>query len=295
MAITTIAAGRMEASVDSRGAQLMSLRRDGVEYLWQGDERWWPRRAPVLFPIVGKLRGGVAQTAQGEARMGQHGIARDFEHELVGDDGRALTYELASTERTRASFPFDFTLRMSYGIVGEAALEQRFTVANTGDVDLPFCVGGHPAFNVPLAGTDDDFSDFELRFSRPWTWASPTQCREQDGLIDWGTTIALLDDSDVLPLTHRSFDVDTLFFQGVPDDTVTLVSRRSGRGVRVDFPGFPLLGVWSAAGDAPFIAVEPWTGIATGIDEDDVFEHKRGMTLLAPGAVWERAFTVTLL
>ena len=41
--------------VDELGAQLHSLRRrkDGYEYLWQGDPAIWPGQAPILFPIVG--------------------------------------------------------------------------------------------------------------------------------------------------------------------------------------------------------------------------------------------------
>ena len=43
--------------VDELGAQLHSLRRrkDGYEYLWQGDPAIWPGQAPILFPIVGSL------------------------------------------------------------------------------------------------------------------------------------------------------------------------------------------------------------------------------------------------
>ena len=66
-------------------------------------------------------------------------------------------------------------------------------------------------------------------------------------------------------------------------------------GVKIDFPGFKYIGIWSAAGDAPFVALEPWTGHSTLTSEDDVFEHKRHITLLEPGAVDERSFTVTLL
>ena len=60
--------------------------------------------------------------------------------------------------------------------------------------------------------------------------------------------------------------------------------------MRVDFDGFDYLGVWSAANDAPFVALEPWRGTATGTDEDDVFEHKRGMDFLEPGESAEYAF-----
>ena len=49
-----------------------------------------------------------------------------------------------------------------------------------------------------------------------------------------------------------------------------------------------------AAFDAPFAALEPWLGHATATDEDDVFEHKRDTVLLAPGAVDERSFTLTV-
>ncbi len=38
---------------------------------------------------------------------------------------------------------------MMDALTGDATLTQTFAVTNTGDVDLPFSVGGHPAFNVP--------------------------------------------------------------------------------------------------------------------------------------------------
>ena len=72
--------GRLSAAIDPMGAQLLSLKLDGHEYLWQGDPRFWARRAPVLFPIVGSLRDGRAESAQGPCVMGRHGIARNYEH-----------------------------------------------------------------------------------------------------------------------------------------------------------------------------------------------------------------------
>ena len=81
----------------------------------------------------------------------------------------------------------------------------------------------------------------------------------------------------------------------VPDGTLTLRSRVSGHGVKIDFADFRYIGIWSALGDAQFVALEPWTGFSTLDTEDDVFEHKRDITLLDPGAVDERSFTVTLL
>lgn len=286
--VTSIARGPYEASVDSQGAQLMSIKRDGREYLWQGDPTWWPRRAPVLFPIVGNIRNDRADSAQGEIRFGRHGLARNYDHELVGRTDDSLTYQLDSSDDTRSKFPYNFRLNMTYRLTDEG-LEQHFAVTNTGDVTLPYVVGGHPAFNVPVLGTEgEDFSDYSLVFARPWTCSSPTI---EGGIWNMDKKFQLLDDSDTLHLDHRLFDVDTLMFENVPDRTVRLVGP-AGHGVELDFDGFDYLGVWSAANDAPFVAIEPWRGCATCSDEDDVFEHKRGMDFLEPGESSEYYFTI---
>lgn len=286
--ITSIASGRVAAAVDSAGAQLMSVTLDGGEYLWQRDEKYWPRCAPVLFPIVGNIRDDRATSAQGEVRFGRHGLARNYEHALIAQGEDFLTYELVSTDDTRAKFPFDFCLRMTYRIVDDA-LEQEFYVENTGEVTLPFVVGGHPAFNVPAPGDDADFAAYCLKFAEKWSYTSPTISTET-GLLDWQNRFELLDDSDTLPLTHELFDVDTLTFEDVPGRTITLVGP-AGHGMRVDFEGFDYLGVWSAP-NAPFVALEPWCGTATRTDEDDVFEHKQGMIFLEPGESTTRTFVM---
>ena len=266
----------------------MSVTLDGGEYLWQRDERFWPRCAPVLFPIVGNIRDDRATSAQGEIKFGRHGLARNYEHDLIARGEDSLTYELVSSDDTRAKYPYDFCLRMTYRIVDDA-LEQEFYVENTGDVTLPFVVGGHPAFNVPAPGDDADFSDYCLKFAEKWSYTSPTISTET-GLLDWQDRFTLLEDSDTLPLTHELFDVDTLTFEDVPGRTITLVGP-AGHGMRVDFDGFDYLGVWSAP-NAPFVALEPWCGTATRTDEDDVFEHKQGMMFLKPGESCVKTFVM---
>ncbi|MCC6097798.1 MAG: aldose 1-epimerase family protein [Olsenella sp.] len=287
--MTSIASNGLTATIDSQGAQLMSLTRDGGECLWQGDERWWPRRAPVLFPIVGSLRDDRASSSQGEVSLGRHGLARNREFELVSSGEASARFRLCSDARTRESYPYDFRLELSYSLA-DGALTQTFEVTNTGDVPLPFVLGGHPAFNVPQPQGGDDFDSYRLEFAREWTYASP-RIDPSSGLLDFEDRLPLLDGSNVLRLTHRTFDVDTLVFQDVPERFVRLVGD-GGHGVEVAFEGFDYLGVWSAAGDAPFVALEPWTGCATALDEDDVFEHKRGMTLLSPCQALERSFCV---
>ena len=290
MSLTTIGSAGYEATIDSKGAQLMSLRLDGGEYLWQGDKRWWPRRAPVLFPIVGCLRNDFATSAQGDVHLKRHGIARLYDHEVVSTAPNAVTFRFDSTDETRAAFPYDFRLEMTYAL-GERGLTQTFSVTDTGSVPLPFTLGGHPAFNVPVPGSDEAFDDYELRFAHPWTASTPAISDE--GIADFATRTPLLDDSDVLPLSHALIDrVLTITLVDVPDRTVTLVGPQSGHGVELDFEGFDYLGIWTAATDAPFLAIEPWRGCATDVNESDVFEEKRGTTTLLPGETGAYSFTI---
>lgn len=295
--VTTIVRGGFSAAISSMGAELQSLMLDGQEYLWQGDPMFWNKRAPVLFPIVGSLRASRAESAAGSCHMERYGIARINEHRLVSvsDDGASATFELTESPATLKAYPYPFKLNMTYSLTDKTTLTQTFAIANTGDENLPFSVGGHPAFNIPVPGAEDDvFEDYELRFTEAWTCESPRMA--EGGLVSYAEPVRIVDETSRLAMKHEVFDAyDTIVLDHVPDSTVSLVGKRSGRGVRVDFEGFDYLGIWSAAGHAPFVAVEPWTGHSTMDVEDDVIEHKRGITVLAPGETWEGSFSITLL
>ena len=293
--ITTISKGGVTAAIDSMGAQLSSLKLDGNEYLWQADPAYWGRHAPVLFPIVGTLKDGQAESAAGTCTMSRHGIARIAEHELVGTsaDGAAVTYELTESEESLKAYPYRFKLNMTYAITGAASLTQTFTVTNTGDVDLPFSVGGHPAFNVPVpTAPEEAFDDYELAFTEPWTCKVPTMV--DGGLMTFDKTFDVPEGADTFPLTHETFACDTIMLTDVPGSTLTLRGRKSGHGIKMDFEGFKFIGIWSPA-DAPFIALEPWTGHTALTSEDGTMEGKDNVTVLAPGATDTRSFTITLI
>lgn len=292
--VVTIQKGGLTAKIDSMGAELQSLALDGREYLWQADPAFWGKHAPVLFPIVGSIRNDVAESAEGPCHMGRHGVARINEHEVVStsDDGSSVTFELVSNDETRAQYPYDFKLNMTYAITGDATLTQTFRVENTGNVDLPFSVGGHPAFNIPVEGTDEAYEDYEFRFAEAWTADCPKLI--EGGLATYEDTFRTVDGSDTLSLSRDLFRYDTMILDHVPDNTLSLVGAKSGHGIRVDFPGFDFVGVW-ASPRAPFVALEPWTGTTTLDTEDDVLEHKHDITILEPGGVFERSFDITLL
>lgn len=284
--IISISSNSLTASLDTMGAQLMSLRKGESEYLWQGDANWWPRRAPILFPIVGVLKDGKAESAEGTISLARHGLARLNQFEVVEQSTSSVTLQLKSTKETRKSYPYDFELRLIFSVDGDT-LTQTYEVTNPGDVVLPFTLGAHPAFNIPIPGVEATSLDqYHLLFTHSWTSYGPSI--NDEGLCDYATPQRLIVDSDTLPLSWELIDREkTITLEDVPDRRITLTANAEAtsevHGVQVDFEGFDYLGIWSAAPGCPFVALEPWCGIADTVDTDGIFEHKPGIISLEPG------------
>ena len=284
--IISISSNSLTASIDTMGAQLMSLRKGESEYLWQGDSNWWPRRAPILFPIVGVLKDSKAESTEGTISLARHGLARLNQFEVVEQSASSVTLQLKSTEETRKAYPYDFELRLIFSVAGDT-LTQTYEVTNPANVVLPFTLGAHPAFNIPIPGVEAASLDqYHLLFTRSWTSYGPSITDE--GLCDYTTPQRLIVDSDTLPLSWELIDREkTITLEDVPDRRITLAANveasSEAHGIQMDFEGFDYLGIWSAAPGCPFVALEPWCGIADTVDCDGIFEHKPGIISLEPG------------
>ena len=284
--IISISSNSLTASIDTMGAQLMSLRKGESEYLWQGNANWWPRRAPILFPIVGVLKDGKADSAEGTVSLARHGLARLNQFEVVEQSPSSVTLRLKSTEETRKAYPYDFELKLIFSVAGDT-LTQSYKVTNPANVVLPFTLGAHPAFNIPIPSVKATSLDqYHLLFTRSWTSYGPSITDE--GLCDYTTPQKLIMDSDTLPLSWELIDREkTITLEDVPDRRITLAANveasSEAHGIQMDFEGFDYLGIWSAAPGCPFVALEPWCGIADTVDCDGIFEHKPGIISLEPG------------
>ena len=284
--IISISNSSLTASIDTMGAQLMSLQKGESEYLWQGNANWWPRRAPILFPIVGVLKDGKADSAEGTVSLARHGLARLNQFEVVEKSDSAVTLQIKSTEETRKAYPYDFELKLIFSVDGDT-LTQTYEVTNPANVVLPFTLGAHPAFNIPVPGVEATSLDqYHLLFTRSWTSYGPSIT--DDGLCDYATPQKLIMDSDTLPLSWELIDREkTITLEDVPDRRITLAANveasSEAHGIQMDFEGFDYLGIWSAAPGCPFVALEPWCGIADTVDCDGIFEHKPGIISLEPG------------
>lgn len=240
---------------DEEGAELTSVysKKDSAEYLWQADERYWKRHAPVLFPIVGSLSGKKLVIDGVDYPMGQHGFARDKAFRLSSKTDDAIWFVLDSDEETMKLYPYAFRLEIGY-VLRENAVKTIWRVTNTGDGPvLHYQIGGHPAFNCPAA--DSFFFHFDTK--------APIRYRLLNGqglLVDKEHELATED--GYYEFRKDMFDKDALIIEGGQAGEVSLCLPDKKACLTVIFDS-PLFGLWSPAGkNAPFVCIEPWYGRA---------------------------------
>lgn len=284
----------IEISVTTLGGTLCSIKdHDGLEYLWQGDKNFWSGQAPVLFPICGSIRDDTAVIGEEKhTSMPRHGIVRkrEFHAEYLKVD--EVAFYVDSNDKTRQAFPYDFRLHTCYKLLPKG-IRISYIVENTGTQKMPFLIGGHPGFNCPLM-EGESYEDYGIIFEKMEKCSIPTPVTES-GLIDMEHRTAFFEDEDVLPLKHELFEKDAIIFDELKSRKVNLVSLKNNKGISLSFEQFPYLILWSSANRGNFIAIEPWMGLSTCSDEDDVFEHKRNMQFVEPGCKSTYSYEINLI
>lgn len=278
----TIRSETLAATIAAHGAELQSLRdRDGRELMTNADPAFWTGRAPLLFPIVGRLQDDVLRHGGRSFAMAKHGFARRSDFALIAADACSALFRLEDSAPTRASYPFAFRLDARFTLDG-ATLRMTVTVANPGDVALPFSFGFHPAFAWPLPGGGAR-EMHAIAFERP----EPGALARVDA---YGT---LAPEPKASPVREDRFTLDDALFA----DDALVWTRLASRGLRygapghrqlaITFPDTPMLGIWTKPG-ASFICIEPWAGHADPQGYDGAFASKPGVMSVPAGE--ERQF-----
>ena len=284
----TIANDHLKASILSQGGELCQLAADGEEYLWDGDPAVWGRHAPNLFPIVGGLKADRLVHQGQSYTLPKHGFARDLAWTLVRLTGHSCTLRLKDDARTRAQYPFPFSLSLSARLDGPV-MRIQYDLLNPGEETLLASLGAHPAFRWPLRA-DIAKEDHWLDFEKAENDLLPTV--NGQGLLDPTPRTSPLADRR-LNLQDRLFSRDALIFQPVRSRSVRYRAK-GGPTVEVAWDGFPQLGVWTRPG-AGFLCIEPWRGYASPADFDGEFKDKPGIFQVSPGATATASYTVRIL
>lgn len=277
--LTAIENEDLKITADSDGAQLQSLifKKDGKNYLWHGDSKYWGRRAPVLFPIVGRLKDDRYFYDEKEYKMTQHGFARDMEFELSESSDKHLLYSLNYNQETLKIYPFKFKLEIKYELENNK-LNISYRIFNEDKKEMYYSIGAHPAFYWPFKKGEKK-EDYYLEFEKE---ENAARYLLDGGLLNNQKEL-VLDKEKKLELYPGLFKDDALVFKNISSDKVALKSKKSSREVELEFKDFPYLGIWSQSAEAPFICIEPWQGISDSTDSSGRLEEKEGINALKAG------------
>jgi galactose mutarotase-like enzyme len=275
----------LNINIKNAGAELCNVihRANKLEYIWQAGPEW-PKHSPILFPIVGQLKNDCYQWGDKTYSLPRHGFARNMPFQTRSINPDSATFEISSNDETLHNYPFHFTLQIHY-FVQSNVLTVTYTVINNGSGIMPFSIGAHPAFKVPLLETDN-YDDYYLQFNQSET--APRWVLES-GLLSHA--IPFLNEEQTIPLTKKLFNEDALVFKHLRSESVLLKSRKHQHGLKCCFSGFPYLGLW-AAKNANFVCIEPWHGIADSVDATGLLEKKEGIVLLHPKQTWRGNYKI---
>lgn len=277
--------------VDECGAELCSMisKKTGVEYIWQADPKVWKGASPVLFPIIGALKGQTYHYQGTSYTLPKHGFFRGNTNvRLISRTPSRLSFALSSDQETLARYPFSFEIKISF-LLADRRLQVFHEVTNVGNSPMYFSLGGHPAFNYPWKeGENKD--DYYLQFEQKENNVIYEVL--DNGLLS-GREKPLLKNDDRLYLEKGLFDQDALIFKETNSSNVSLRSKKSKNSISIQFSDFPYLAIWSKP-EAKFLCIEPWHGLPDFEKSKQELTKKQGIIKLPSGNIHYASYTIQI-
>ena len=289
--IYTIGNEFLTVKMEDSGTQLASVvDRNGTEYLWQGDPAIWPRRAPLLFPIIARLKDSQYIHNGKTWTIPTHGFCRDAPFTVTEQAKDRICFRYQDTEETRKVYPFSFSLTVAYQLQ-ESALIKEHRVENLGDSPMLYELGGHDGWRAPLE-QGERMDDYAVCFPdvaeiRPYGM-------DADNMITPKTEVFPLK-NEKMPLKPSVYGLDTIILDDLPQRKAILRDGRGKMRLAVDFEDFPYFGVWTAAKDfdTGYVCLEPWTTLPDAVFVGRELKEKAGIRVLQPGQSETLSYTVT--
>ena len=270
--IYTIKSDKLTASINSTGAELISVKSSEQEFIWQGGV--WKEHAPLLFPACGRIVKDTYTYGGKEYKMGIHGFARRGEFSLCEISESRVVLALEDDESTRASYPFKFRLTAEYALDG-SQLNVRFTVSNKDEKAMPFMFGWHPGFvlwgEAPIDSFVLDFGD---------TGCLTQHLTNDMKFISGAIASYPIEGGKYRLCEEEMYSQDTLIFSDTLGK-VTMTSDDSKHSVEVSWSdNLPYLALWKwALSDARYLCIEPWSGLPGNGVGPEIWEDRLNITL----------------
>jgi galactose mutarotase-like enzyme len=286
--LSQLVSEQLAVSINDLGAEIHSIKnKQGLEFIWTAEKDIWPRHAPILFPIVGKLKNNNYYFNEKKHTLGQHGFARDMAFKLLQNDGTRCLFELTANENTRLVYPFEFNFKVGYELK-QNKLHCGYKITNPAREPLFFSVGAHPGFCCPIS-EGEQFEDYYLEFEKDQL----IQTTLKEGLRNGKKSVEFKDRK--LFLSENTFDDDALVFENNQVNRILLCSTKSSNKVIMEFAGWPFFGIWAKKGIKKFICLEPWYGIADDINTAGDFQEKTGIICLQEQQEFNCDFSIEVI
>jgi galactose mutarotase-like enzyme len=282
----------IKMTASAHGAELHSItgKKEGTEYLWNGDPKYWKYHSPILFPIVGNLVNSKYMVDEKLYQLPSHGLGRISDFKFISQTKDSITFELKYSEDTMKRYPYKFSLLISYTIE-ENTIIVTYNVINLDSKDISFSIGAHPAFMCPIED-NEKLEDYYLQFNKKET--SDIMEITKEGYFSHNRK-ECLKDTDIMPLSKDLFNSDALVFDNLKSDKITIKSKNHEKSISLEFKGFPYMGIWAPKEGAPFLCIEPWFGHADYEDFTGEFKEKEGSISIAMGEEFKYSYKISIV
>ena len=261
---------QIKATFSTKGAELISVVKDGQEKIWIGEPDVWAAHAPFLFPICGGLKDDKFIYEGKEYNLQKHGYIRFVEFEVESHSDTKLVFLHQWNDETLKQFPFHYELRVIYTLEG-TALKVDYNVKNLDETDMYYSVGAHEGYYCP-----EGIEEYSIIFDKPEDLDSNIlkgNLLEYNAINDGKNT-------NELPLKYEYFAVDALVFLNLKSRKVSLKNRKTGEEIGLEFEDHDFFLLWTKPG-AKYICLEPWCGCQDFVDSDYDFKNKKGIIRLS--------------
>lgn len=280
----------LAVTISETGAEMHSVIHNGIERLWCADPTVWNKHAPLLFPLIGRLRNGQYLLNGQPVDAPRHGFCRERAFEAVDSTETSVTFRTSEDADTLACYPFPFTLDVTYAVEGNTIVKTH-VIANNGDAPMPFELGGHEAYAICLE-PDETAADWYVQFDGINRIEAFDM--DPDGMLQLPKHTIDLEDGKLTKYPEQ-VGLDTIVLENVAGSTATLTCAKSDRSVTVDFPDFPFLGIWTMQNgeDPRYLCIEPWSALPDGHFMSRELSKKPGVVSVAPGEAVTLSYRMT--
>ena len=273
--------GEFEALISELGGELKSFSYKGINILHEPDAVW-NRTAPILFPIVGRLKDGKTLIKDKVYSLPTHGFLRNYNLAVKEQTKTKVTLTFSDTKDTYLLFPYHFIVTVIYQLT-LTGLEVTFKVKSMNSEPFFFSLGFHPGFRVK------SIFDTKVTFKELENLITP---RVSDkGLLDFQVQKEILKGTE-LRLDDNYFLEDAIIFSDLNSKSLIFDTGFPER-LKISYEGFNTLAFWSRPG-ANFLCIEAWRGFPDEVEDRGIYLEKRDLVKLISGEEKEFKYQIQM-